>query len=209
MEDIIKMIDFYNYNRYGMKMENTTMEELHTTIYDTVPFDKVEGWDVFDIPSKSSSGGSSSSGSSSSGGGGGSSHPEGWVPGGIIILDGTQQIPGEPVPWDGVTVGETGGALVLDTKTYTMAPGGIYDILMTLVGADVSEMRIYSSRPEVAEVTSIGSGKYRVTALGEGETYIMFEVWRNGVMLNHASVKVTIADGAAASGEANRIASLF
>lgn len=162
-----------------------------------------------DNDNRPSGGGSSSSGSSSSGGGGGSSHPEGWVPGGIIILDGTQQIPGEPVPWDGVTVGETGGALVLDTKTYTMAPGGIYDILMTLVGADVSEMQIYSSRPDVAEVTSIGDGKYRVTALGEGETYIMFEVWRNGVMLNHASVKVTIADGAAASGEVNRVASLF
>lgn len=152
-------------------------------------------------------GGSSGGGSSSGGGGGyiGSYGPTG----GIIILDGSQQIPGEPVPWDGVTVGPTGGALVLDTKNYTMTPGGIYDVLMTLVGADVSEMRIYSSRSGVADIASIGGGKYRVTAIGPGETYIMFEVWRDGVMLSHASVKITVAEGAVPSGESNRAASLF
>ena len=211
MEDIIKMIDLFNYHRYGMEMENTTIEELQTTVYDTVPFNKVEGWDVFDIPSKTSpddgdddhsgSGGGSSSGSGSSG----------WTGGGLVILDDSQPTnPSDvPVPWDGVTVGPTGGALVLDTKNYTMTFEGIYDILMTLVGADTSDMRIYSSRPDVADVVSIGTGKYRVTARSEGETYIMFEVWRNGVMLNHASVKITVMNEVIPHGESNRAASLF
>ena len=205
--DIVKMIDFFNYHRYGMAMESTDMkEDLQTTLYDTVPFNKVEGWDVFDIPSKNSSSG----GSSSSGGGSSSSSTSGtsWN-GGLIILDGSQQLPGEGVPWDGVTTGPTGGALVLDTKNYTTPSGGIYDIKMTLVGANVSDMKIYSSRPGIASVTSMGDGKYRVTALSEGETYIMFEVWRDGILVNHASVKITVSNSSTPYGESNRVASLF
>ena len=90
-----------------------------------------------------------------------------------------------------------------------MAPGGIYDILMTLQAATPDEVRVYSSRENVASVASIGGGKFRITALADGETYIMFEVWRNGEMLTHASVKVTVAEGAAASGVSNRAASVF
>ena len=132
----------------------------------------------------------------SSGGGSFIGHPDGWVPGGIIILDGSEQI--QPT-----------GSLLLDTKTYTMAPGVVYDILATLEGASENELRVYSSQPGVASVEAIGGGKYRVTGLADGQTYIMFEVWRDGVMLNHASVKVTIADGVTAYGESNREASIF
>ncbi len=138
----------------------------------------------------------SSSSGGSSGGGSFIGHPDGWVPGGIIILDGSEQV--QPT-----------GSLLLDTKTYTMAPGVVYDILATLEGASENELRVYSSQPGVASVEAIGGGKYRVTGLADGQTYIMFEVWRNGVMLNHASVKVTIADGVTAYGESNREASIF
>ncbi|HIR56225.1 MAG TPA: hypothetical protein IAA54_00995, partial [Candidatus Gallacutalibacter pullicola] len=138
----------------------------------------------------------SSSSGGSSGGGSFIGHPDGWVPGGIIILDGSEQI--QPT-----------GSLLLDTKTYTMAPGVVYDILATLEGASENELRVYSSQPGVASVEAIGGGKYRVTGLADGQTYIMFEVWRDGVMLNHASVKVTIADGVTAYGESNREASIF
>lgn len=138
----------------------------------------------------------SSSSGGSSGGGSFIGHPDGWVPGGIIILDGSEQI--QPT-----------GSLLLDTKTYTMAPGVVYDILATLEGASENELRVYSSQPGVASVEAIGGGKYRVTGLADGQTYIMFEVWRDGVMLNHASVKVTIADGVVAYGESNREASIF
>lgn len=150
----------------------------------------------------SSSGGSSSSSSSGSG--------LGWT-GGITILDGSQgQIPsGERVPWDGVTTGPTGGVLMLDTSTYTMAPNGIYDIKMTLLGASVSDVKVYSSRDGIATVTALGDGKYRITGVNPGDTYIMFEVYRDGVLVNHASVKVTIAEGAAAQGTSNRFASFF
>lgn len=138
----------------------------------------------------------SSSSGGSSGGGSFIGHPDGWVPGGIIILDGSEQV--QPT-----------GSLLLDTKTYTMAPGVVYDILATLEGASENELRVYSSQPGVASVEAIGGGKYRVTGLADGQTYIMFEVWRDGVMLNHASVKVTIADGVTAYGESNREASIF
>ena len=80
---------------------------------------------------------------------------------------------------------------------------------MTLVGANVSDMKIYSSRPGIASVTSMGDGKCRVTALSEGETYIMFEVWRDGILVNHASVKITVSNSSTPYGESNRVASLF
>ena len=144
--------------------------------------------------------------SSGGGGGGGDYHAPGIiVPFNPSLVPQPEQ-PGQP---DEPQTGPTGGSLLLDTLTYTMAPGGIYDILMTLQAATPDEVRVYSSRENVASVADIGGGKFRVTALADGETYIMFEVWRNGEMLTHASVKVTVAEGAAASGVSNRAASVF
>lgn len=80
---------------------------------------------------------------------------------------------------------------------------------MTLVGASVLDMKIYSSRSGIASVQPVGDGKYRVTGLSDGVTYIMFEVYRNGIMVNHTSVKVTVENGAIAHGESNRAVSLF
>ncbi len=144
--------------------------------------------------------------SHSGGGGGGDYHGPG-----IIVPFNPDLVPQpeQPGQTDEPQTGPTGGSLLLDTLTYTMAPGGIYDILMTLQAATPDEVRVYSSRENVASVASIGGGKFRVTALADGETYIMFEVWRNGEMLTHASVKVTVAEGAAASGVSNRAASVF
>lgn len=176
--------------------QKVTTEELTVTITaaEYVP-DEPEDPDDDDKDDDDNDSHHSSSGGSS-GGGSFIGHPDGWVPGGIIILDGSEQI--QPT-----------GSLLLDTKTYTMAPGVVYDILATLEGASENELRVYSSQPGVASVEAIGGGKYRVTGLADGQTYIMFEVWRDGVMLNHASVKVTIADGVTAYGESNREASIF
>ena len=171
-----------------------------------------------------SSGGNSGGSSGSSGGSSGDSHSSGGSGGHggtpINVGGSEPETPSDPstngntgsdaqTAWDGVSVGPTGGALLLDTKTYTMAPGDLYDIKMTLVGASVLDMKIYSSRSGIASVQPVGDGKYRVTGLSDGVTYIMFEVYRNGIMVNHASVKVTVENGAIAHGESNRAASLF
>ena len=111
--------------------------------------------------------------------------------------------------WDGETTGETGGALYLDTLTYTFAPEHIYDIKMLLLGANTGQMEIYSSRPGIASVKPIGNGKYRVTGISEGETFIMFKVYRDGIKMNHASVKVTVKEKSSPFGTSNKAASLF
>ncbi len=89
-----------------------------------------------------------------------------------------------------------------------MPTGEIYDVEVTLIGAKEHEMRVYSSQP-AASVVPIGERKYRITGLAEGETFIMFEVWRDGVMLNHVSVKRIVRDGAIPHGKSNRAASVF
>ena len=101
------------------------------------------------------------------------------------------------------------GSLLLDTKSYTMPIDGIYDIKMTLTGASTSTLRVYSSRPSIATVQALGSGKYRVTGLKNGQTYIVFEVLKNGKAVTHASVKVRVSDGVRPHGVSNRSASLF
>ncbi len=178
-----------SYNGQEVKTEELTVTITAAEYVPDEPEDPDDDDNDNDDDNHGSSGGSS-------GGGSFIGHPDGWVPGGIIILDGSEQI--QPT-----------GSLLLDTKTYTMAPGVVYDILATLEGASENELRVYSSQPGVASVEAIGGGKYRVTGLADGQTYIMFEVWRDGVMLNHASVKVTIADGVTAYGESNREASIF
>ena len=89
-----------------------------------------------------------------------------------------------------------------------MPAGEIYDVEVTLIGAEEHEMRIYSSQP-AASVVPIGGRKYRITGLAEGETFIMFEVWRNGKLLTHASTKITVQEGVRPHGEKNYAASIF
>lgn len=92
--------------------------------------------------------------------------------------------------------------LVMDTRSYQMAPGNLYDIKVSVSGANVSssDVVVYSSRDSVAKVSRIaGTDKYRITALKEGTTYITSEVY--GV---HASVCITVKKGVQKHGEANR-----
>lgn len=97
-----------------------------------------------------------------------------------------------------VNVVENKGSLKIDTTSYTMAPGGIYDVKVTVDGVDV-EPEVSISRDAIASLTSLGEGKYRITARNEGVTYVMAKVTVNGVEYG-ASVKVEVANGATASG---------
>lgn len=111
----------------------------------------------------------------------------------ILVLSGIQ------VGAQQSTVART---LVMDTRSYQMAPGNLYDIKVSVSGANVSssDVVVYSSRDSVAKVSRIaGTDKYRVTALKEGTTYITSEVY--GV---HASVRITVKKGVQKQGEANR-----
>lgn len=102
------------------------------------------------------------------------------------------------------------GYLLLDTKSYTLAPGGIYDIKATLTGADPKNMRVYSSRTGIASVRQLPNGNWRVTGIADGVSYIMFEVYdTSGRQLNHASVKITVETGAIPHGESNSSPSVF
>lgn len=101
------------------------------------------------------------------------------------------------------------GSLLLDTKSYTMAPGGMYDIKALLNGANPAEMKVYSSRDGVAKVVLLPNGNYRITGVAPGTAYIVFDVYRNGVVVNHASVRVDVAAGAVPRGEKNTALSIF
>ena len=102
------------------------------------------------------------------------------------------------------------GSLLLDTKSYKMPPGSIYDVKAELTGADPNRMKVYVSRTGIASVQKLSEEKYRVTALAEGEAYLMFEVYSaSGRQLNHASVKITVAPGVTPGGESNSIPSVF
>lgn len=165
-------------------------------------------------------GGNKPSGGGSSGGGGGGNSTI-VVPGDTSGVPGTPTAPNPvsaatpavPIPtsnWNG-DVGPTGGALYLDTQSYAMAPNGMYDIKLQIApGLNAKTMKVYSSRDSIAKVVLLPNGNYRITGVKPGETYFMVEIYdTNGVLMNHASVKITIAQGQTASGVSNRKVSLY
>lgn len=94
------------------------------------------------------------------------------------------------------------GTLTLDTRSYTMAPKGIYDFRARLEGQGLNQkdLKVTSSRTGIATVAQVpGTDKYRITAVGEGTCYIIAEIY--GV---HASIKVTVQNGATPGGSSER-----
>lgn len=91
-------------------------------------------------------------------------------------------------------------AFKLDTRSYTMAPGNIYDFKVILKGGltqkdvKVSDSRIGS----IVKMTAIkNTDKYRITAVKEGTTFITAEV--GGA---HLSFKVDVKKGVKQGGQA-------
>ena len=110
------------------------------------------------------------------------------------------------------------GSIMFDTVNYTMPTGPIagnstanlYDIGVVMAGnANTKTLNVYSSRSGVASVGRLANGNYRITGISPGTTYIMLEVWDNGVMINHYSVKVDVVAGVSPHGQAARNRSYF
>jgi GH24 family phage-related lysozyme (muramidase)/uncharacterized protein YjdB len=97
--------------------------------------------------------------------------------------------------------------LTLDTRSYTMAPGNIYDFRAKVDGEGLrqEDVRVSSSRDGIARVARVsGTDKYRITGLREGVCYVIAEI--NGV---HASIKVTVQKGVQKGGVAARSVSII
>ncbi|WP_283610665.1 InlB B-repeat-containing protein [Faecalispora anaeroviscerum] len=103
-----------------------------------------------------------------------------------------------------------GNALVLDTLSYTLAPNAVYDIGSSVIGTTAQNLKVYSSRNNIATVTKLKNGNYRVTGVSAGVTYIMYDVYdKSGKRLAHASVKITVQPGAKMQGISKKQTALF
>ncbi|WP_283608608.1 hypothetical protein [Faecalispora anaeroviscerum] len=92
--------------------------------------------------------------------------------------------------------------LTLDTKSYSMAPGNIYDFKAVVAGPGLAQadVKVSDSRNgSVVKLSSMGNGKYRITALKEGTTYVVADI--NGT---HASIQVNVKKGVKQGGIAGR-----
>ncbi|WP_101696756.1 SH3 domain-containing protein [Clostridium minihomine] len=107
----------------------------------------------------------------------------------------------------GSSSSSTYGTLTLDTRSYTMAPGNIYDFRAKVEGMGLTQkdVKVYSSRTGIATVAQVpGTDKYRVTGRSEGVCYIMAEVAGR-----HASIKITVQKGVKPAGESARSITLL
>ena len=83
--------------------------------------------------------------------------------------------------------------LTMDTRSYVMAPGDIYDFRAAVSGPGLrqEDVKVYASRDGVSPVARVpGTDKYRITGRRLGVSYVIAEI--NGV---HASIKVTVRKG--------------
>lgn len=104
------------------------------------------------------------------------------------------------------------GAVTMDTRTYTMAPGNIYDIGVKLAGnAQVKIRKMTSSRDGIASVRQLPNGNYRVSGLRPGTTYITYTIYDpdSGKEITHASVKFDVVAGVKQHGIACRQSTYF
>ena len=97
--------------------------------------------------------------------------------------------------------------LTMDTRSYTMAPGNIYDFKAVVSGPGLnqSDVAVSDSRNgSIVKLKNLGNGKYRITAVNEGTTYVIAQI--NGV---HASIQVTVKKGVKQGGVATRSVSII
>ncbi|CAB1245534.1 exported protein of unknown function [Ruminococcaceae bacterium BL-6] len=127
------------------------------------------------------------------------------APSNEVIFSGAQLIgkagtslPSSPVKT--VSYEEAGRAFKLDTASYTMAPGNIYDFKVTLKGdLTQQDVKVSDSRTgSVVKLTRIpNTDKYRITAVKEGTSYVVVQVGNA-----HLSFQVNVTKGARQGGAA-------
>ncbi len=95
------------------------------------------------------------------------------------------------------------GTLTMDTQSYIMAPGDIYDFRAKVEGGDLRQEEVVVSDSRTGSVVQIsrvpGTDKYRIKAVNEGVCYVVAEV--RGT---HASIRVEVKTGAEQGGVATR-----
>ena len=105
------------------------------------------------------------------------------------------------------------GAVMMDTRRYTMAPGNIYDIGVKLFGnAATKTRRVIPSYTSVASVKQLPNGNYRVTALRPGVTTITLYIIDPKdplKQITHASIEFTVENGVKQNGAAWRQMTYF
>lgn len=93
------------------------------------------------------------------------------------------------------------GTLTLDTQSYTMAPGDIYDFRAKVEGGDLSQDEVTVSDSRTGSVVKLsrvaGTDKYRITAVNEGTCYVVADI--RGT---HASIRVDVKKGVEQGGVA-------
>ena len=95
------------------------------------------------------------------------------------------------------------GTLTMDTQSYIMAPGDIYDFRAKVEGGDLRQEEVVVSDSRTGSVVQLsrvpGTDKYRIKAVNEGVCWVVAEV--RGT---HASIRVEVKAGAEQGGVATR-----
>ena len=113
-----------------------------------------------------------------------------------------------------LTVKQPAGSVMIDTLSYNLAPGNIYDYKVTLQGASAGEVATSSSRPHIASVRELR----RVSKNGAVEVYYRITGVRasadpvtvsSSVRGTHSSIRVMVTSGIRQHGVAARNLSYF
>ena len=94
-----------------------------------------------------------------------------------------------------VTVVAGQGTLKIDTTTYTMAPGDIYDFRVTTTGTTATPVITDSRNGSIVTLTDLGGGKYRITGRRAGTAFITATIGDT-----RCSLKVDVVEGATQGG---------
>ncbi len=103
-------------------------------------------------------------------------------------------------------------SLILDTKTYTLAPQKSYEVGLKQTGLNGMTVKVYSSAAGIAAITKLKNGNYRITGLKPGVTYIMFDVYddkNRRITKLHASVRLNVQVGAKQKGDSTKQIAVF
>ena len=105
------------------------------------------------------------------------------------------------------------GAVMMDTRSYRMAPGNIYDIGVKLFGNASSKTRqMVSGSTSVATVMQLPNDNYRITAKRPGTVYItlyILEPKGPRKEITHASIRFDVETGIKQGGQAWRQTTYF
>lgn len=93
------------------------------------------------------------------------------------------------------------GSFTIDTGSYTMAPGNIYQIGTKATGMTAVAVQCYSSVAGVASVTKLKNGNYQIKGIKPGTTYIMFDIIKGRTKVGHMSVCVDVKKGVKQGGQ--------